>query len=128
MIDVDGTPDLLKELSNITSIKEWFSIIWRVGILIIVIVYIKAILKTIVTVLKAIANVFIGKDGKLDSKELMGATCWIVVSGCAIKYFVEDKYDITFLSVFLTYYCIMFGIEHIANKLSVNKTKNEVVN
>ena len=119
MIDTDIT----NQITNAHSVGEWFSIVWKVGIFLAIGFYIKTIVRSIFYVIKEIWGVFIGDDGKLNSKELMGILSFIVVTGCAIKYFTEDKYDLTFLLTWMGFYCTMFGIEGVHKIITSIKSK-----
>lgn len=115
ILESDGLQDAFKEISKAHSVKEWISIAWRLGFFIVVLVYIKTILFTVKEILLSIWSAFVGKDKKLDTKELMGATMWLTTIGIVIKYFYKSVIDLEFFIVVVGYFCVMFGIEQFKN-------------
>lgn len=121
MMDTDGTQDIINELSKAHNVKEWLNIAWKVGLFIITLVYIKTIIKTCIEILKEIWQAFVGKDKKLDPKELMGITMWVFTICLMIKYLNSNEINIELFLMVVGYFCIMFGIE----KLTKVKIENE---
>lgn len=124
MLNTDGTHDIIQELSKAASAREWIAIAWKLGIILIVIAYLKTILRTIGNVLNQIAYAIMGRDKKLNPKELMGATMWLTAVGIVVKYFYTSEINMPFFLSVLTYFCVMFGIDSFSNKGVKNISDN----
>ena len=101
--------EILEALKN-KNFTEYITLVWQIGVFVVIVVYLKKILNAISFLLKATWTAIAGKN--LDNKELFGGTCWLFFFlECAIGGIYMRKPNIEFLIFLAGFYCLMFGID-----------------
>lgn len=103
--------DSIKEVIKNTSIQEWIVVSLEIGAIAAVIIYFKTVMRALKVGFKEIYKA-ISEGNGLNTRELMGGTCWVLFVITSLKYlFFGFELNIEWVGILLLYFCVMYGIE-----------------
>lgn len=117
---------MFKEFLTADTTREWIIIIIQLCTILLVVIYIKRIVKLITFILNQIW-LAITINGKLNIKELVGSLCLILFLLASIVFIFNER-DVLllqFIGLLLAYFCLMYGIERTPDIIKASK-KNDI--